>query len=592
MLLGEERRAIEVTGVTEVQPANSHFHFDYLLSMETIPEVKKRDWSWVWTHMATYVRLRTDALPIALETKMSKMGEKIIKPAFAVRGMNYDNTSWNFHLQPMRGIHLRSGDNRLGPVGDIRYAWTFGVIGVFVLVIAAINFINLSTARGTKRAKEVGVKKTLGALRSSLISQFQSESIFLTTFSTLLALILVEGLRALITRVVGIEIPFTLWKDREMLWILPLVPLVIGFLAGLYPSFYLTAFQPVQVLKGKISSGMANSGLRNGLVVIQFTISIALIAGTIIVFQQLKFIGSTHLGFDKENVLLLKYAEKLTNHLEAFRSEVETFPGVTDVGIAMEVPGGGVWDDGFARENSSVNVAVAIIKIDEHYFKSMDFKLVAGRAYEKERPSDKNAVIPNETTVRLFGWTPEQAIGQVIIYPGNDNSRHEIIGVMKDFNYQSLHQAITPLMFCKVDSDIWGDWRTLTVKFKSADIAGLIQHIENRWNKILNDTPMSYSFLDKDLASQYQAEQQLGGLFGIFSSLSILIAMIGLVGLVAYSAEVRKKEIGIRKVFGASTGRIVVMMNSHFIRLIIVSFFIAIPFSWWCAYAMARLLCL
>ncbi len=584
--LGDERTAIEVTGITEHQAENAHFHFDYLLSMGTNPEVKKRDWSWVWTHMVTYVRLKPGADPKALEGKMARLAEKVIKPAFEKRGMHYENglkgkNTWDFYLRPMRDIHLKSGDNRLGPAGDIRYVYTFGVIGVFVLFIAAINFITLSTARGTTRAKEVGVKKTLGALRSSLVSQFQSESIFLATFSTLLALILVEGLRWMIADAAHIEIPFTLWKDTEILWMLPFIPLVIGFLAGIYPSFYLTAFRPVHVLKGKIATGMGNSNLRNGLVIVQFTISIALIAGTMIVFQQLKFVSSTNLGFDKENVLLIRYAEKLGSHLETFRQEVETYPGVTDAGIAMEVPGGGVWDDGFNRENSDVNVNVAIIKTDEHYFKSLGFQLVAGRAFEKERPSDKNAVVPNETTVQLFGWTPEQAIGQYLVYPGNDNTRHEIIGVMKDFHYQSLHQSIIPVMFCKVDSDIWGDWRVLTVKFRSADIAGLILRINENWNRVLNDTPMDYSFLDQDLSRQYEVEQRLGGLFSIFSGLSTLIAVIGLVGLVSYSAEVRKREIGIRKVFGASTTRIVVMMNSQYLRLIIVAMILAIPFSWW-----------
>jgi putative ABC transport system permease protein len=295
----------------------------------------------------------------------------------------------------------------------------------------------------------------------------------------------------------------------------------------------------------------------------------------------LKFVSSKSLGFEKDNVLLIEHAEKLGNHLEAFRDEIETYPGVTQAGITMEAPGGGMWEDEMTREGTNVSVNIAFVKIDENYFKSMGFKLVAGRAYEKERPSDKNAIIPNEVTVRLFGWTPEQAIGQYLVYPGNDNTRHEIIGVMKDFHYQSLHQSITPLLFNKIESDIWGDWRVLTIKFKSADVQHLISQIGNRWNKMLSDTPFSYSFLDQDLDRQYQAEQRLGGLFGIFSGLSILIAIIGLVGLVSYSAEVRKKEIGIRKVFGASKSRIILMMNGEYIRLIIIALIMAVPFSWW-----------
>ncbi len=583
LLLGDDRTSIEVTGVTEHQPENTHFHFDYLLSMDTNPGMKKRDWSWVWTQVVTYVRLKPGTDPKNLEEKMTDMAEKIIKPAFESRGMNYEITkgTWNFILRPMQDIYLKSGDNRLGPVGNINYVYTFGIVAIFVLVIAAINFINLSTAQGTKRAKEVGVKKTLGALRSSLVWQFQSESIFLALFSTLLALVVLEGLRWMIAEVTNIEIPIALWKEKETLLFLPLLALSIGFVAGIYPSFYLTAFRPGQVLKGKIATGMGNSALRNGLVMVQFTISIALIAGTIIVFQQLKFVSSTSLGFDKENVLLIKYADKLGNHLEAFRDEVKTYPGVTDVGIAMEVPGGGTWDDSFVREGTDITVGVAFVKIDEDYFKTLNFKIVAGRAFEQLRQSDKNAVIPNETTVQLFGWTPEQAVGQYIIYPGNDNTRHEIIGVMKDSHYQSLHQAITPVMFCKLNAEIWGDWRTLTVKFKSADLTALIQRINNNWNKVLNDTPMDYSFLDQNLAVQYQAEERLGGLFGIFSCLSILIAAIGLVGLVSYSVEVRKKEMGIRKVFGASSRQLLIMMNRRYALLIITSLVIATPFSWW-----------
>jgi putative ABC transport system permease protein len=585
LLFGDQRRAVEVTGVTDSQPANTHFHFDYLLSMETIPEVKKRDWSWVWIHMVTYVRLKPGTSSSELESKLPGLSEKVIRPAFEARGMDFKNTlqgkdRWTFILRPLGDIHLKSGDNRIGPVGNIRYAVTFAIVGAFVLLIASINFINLSTARGTNRAKEVGVKKALGALRSSLVSQFQSESILLTLISTAFSLVVAKGLSVLIARLVGIEIPFTLWNDQRTMIIILVLPFALGIVAGLYPAFYLTAFRPIQVLKGKIAAH-GGTGLRNGLVILQFTISIALIAGTMIVFQQLRFLGSATLGFNKENVLLIKYAEKLGNQLESFRNEIESFQGVTEAGITMEVPGGGIWTDDFQRENSSTSAGVAIVKIDEPYWHSMGFELVTGRTFEKERPSDKNAVIPNETTVMQLGLTPQEALGQFLIYPGNNNTRHEIIGVMKDFHYQSLHTAITPVMFCRLDCDIWGDWRTLTIKFKDADISDMVRRINQSWNKVLNDTPMSYSFLDQDLDSQYRSEKQLGSLFSIFSGLSILIAVIGLVGLVSYSAEVRKKEIGIRKVFGASTGSILLMMNSRLIRLIAIAFAISIPFSWW-----------
>jgi putative ABC transport system permease protein len=249
--------------------------------------------------------------------------------------------------------------------------------------------------------------------------------------------------------------------------------------------------------------------------------------------------------------------------------------------VVMDVPGRGMYEDIFSREGSDAKLPVSQIKIDEHYFKIMNFQLVTGRAFERERPSDVNAVIANETTIRLFGWTPEEAIGQYINYPGNENSKHEIIGVVKDFHFQSLRQSIAPLMFNHVNSTMWGDIRAVVVKYKSDDLSALIQKIEKNWSGVLQDTPMEYSFLDEELAKQYQEESRMGGMFSVFSGLSIAIAIIGLVGLVAYSAEIRRKELGIRKVFGASTSRLVVMMNSQYIKLIVVALILATPVSWW-----------
>jgi len=590
LAFGDDRRPVEVTGVTRELPVNTHFHFDYLISMETNPNVLRRDWSWVWTQVVTYVRLKPGADAANLESKLADLGEKVIRPAFEKRGMDYDNggarkLAWAFYLRPMHDIHLKTGDNRLGSVGDIRYVYTFAVVGIFVLIIATINFVNLATARAARRSKEVGVKKTLGASRSSLISQFQTESIFLTVVATLFALLLTQGLRQLITTLAGFQMEFVLWNEPMLLLIIPLTPVVVGFLAGVYPSLYLTAFRPAQVLKGRIALGMGNSGLRNVLVVTQFTISIALIAGTIIVFQQMRFVSSANLGFNRDNILLIKNAQKLGTHLEAFRDELKAWQGVENVGITMEVPGAGTWTDGMTREGSNINVPIALVKIDEHYFRTLDFKLVAGRLFGEGRPADKNAVVPNEMAVRQLGWTPEEAIGKYIIYPGNDNSRHEIIGVMKDSHYQSLYQAIFPIMFCQVGSDLWGDWFVLTVRFTPDELSGLVKRIEEKWNAVLSDTPFTYSFFDQDLAKQYDAEQKLGKLFGIFSGLSILIAIIGLVGLVSYTAEARKKEIGIRKVFGAPTARVVGMLNWEYVRLIVIAFVVSIPFSWW---AMAK----
>lgn len=584
--IGDERNALEITGVTRHQPENAHFRFDYLQSIYTNPNIKRFEWSWLWTQTVTYVKLRPNANPIALEEKMRVIGEKTIKPTFAKFGIDYDDflkgkDGWNFYLRPMMDIHLRSNDNRIGTVGDIKYAYTFAIVGFFVLLIAAINFINLSTARATQRSKEVGVKKALGAVRSSLISQFQSESIIVTVFSTLLALLITEGLRLAVSAFVQINIPFTLWQDRELLIALPFVPLVIGFLAGLYPSFYLTSFRPAHVLKGRLATGMGNSGLRNSLVVVQFTISIALMVGMLVVYKQLNFMQNANLGYNKENVIAIRGAERLGNQLESFRDEVAGYGGVVNAAIAMDIPAGTAYEDVFSREGTDMKIPITLLKIDNHFFDAMGFNLLTGRQFDERRPSDTSAIIPNETAVRLLGWTPEKALGERVLFPGNDGSTHEIIGVVKDFHFQSLRTPIAPLLFSHVKSNMWGNMRTVIIRFNTNDVQELVMAIEKRWGQILDDTPIELIFLDDELGRQYQEEQRLGGLFGIFAAMSVAIAIIGLVGLVAYSAEVRKKEIGIRKVFGASTPRILVMMNSQYFKLIAIGLVIAIPLSWW-----------
>lgn len=586
--LGNDRISVEVTGVTERQPDNAHFHFNYLVSMYTNPVIKRFENSWMWTQVVIYTRLKPGADPEALAQKLAKLGETHIKPWFEGVGMNYEGFmkgkgSWQFYLMPLRDVHLKANDNRLGPTGDdVRYAYSFGAIGIFVLLIAAINFVNLSTARGAKRAREVGVKKALGALRSSLVTQFQVESIFLAVFSMLLALPLMEGLRLLIVALLKNDLPFTLWDNTKFLIALPVIAIVIGFLAGLYPSMYLTSFLPVQVLKGKLTSGMGNSVLRSTLVVVQFTISIALLIGTVVVVQQMSFIRKADLGFNKENLLIINYAEKLGEHIKGFRDEVATLPDVLSSSIGQDVPRGFGYQDAYEAEGTDIKMPMAVIKIDESYFNALGFKLIAGRTHDPEHnAADKQAFIANETAVKMFGWTPDEAIGKVIVCPGEDNAKAPIIGVVKDFHFQSLRETIKPLLLNSIESKMWGDMRVVAIKYKTDDLPGMVQAIEKKWNATVEQTPMDFSFFDDELARAYKQDQALGDLFAIFAGLSIIIAMIGLVGLVSYSTEVRKKEIGIRKVLGATRSGIMVMMNSNYVKLIAIGLLISTPLAWY-----------
>lgn len=586
LLFGDEGKAVEVTGVTETQPDNMHFHFDYLISLYTNPSIKRFEWSWIWTQTATYVKLRPGADVGGLEKKMQSMVDLNVKPSLGRMGMSYEEFmkgkgEWTFALQPVQSIHLYSGniDNRIGPVGDIKYVQIFSFVALFVLVLAIINFVNLSTARGASRAKEVGVKKVLGAFRQSLILQFQLESILVTSVATLLGLGLLELFRIVISNVLSIKMPFSIWDGGSSLWLIILLPVVVGFVAGIYPAFYLTSFKPANVLKGRVASGF-KSGLRNGLVTVQFVVSIVFIIATIIVQQQLAFFQSANLGFNKENILVLNNADKLTDHVNAFRDEVSALPGVIDASVGMTVPGRGSYEDIFGAEGRDIELSISQSKIDEHYFKTMGLSLIAGRAFDINSPGDKTKVIPNETTVRLFGWTPEEALGKRITYSELDGVG-EIIGVVKDFHYASLHQEINPYVFYHIDSDMWETGKVIAINIESSRATDIIASLKEKWEARVNDAPFEYSFLDQEWSRQYQQEQRLGGLFSIFAGLSLLIAMIGLVGLVTYSADQRKKEIGVRKVMGASVHQVVFLLNKNFTLLVLIAFVIAVPLGWY-----------
>jgi putative ABC transport system permease protein len=584
ILVGNERTAVEVTGVTETQPTNTHFHFDYMISMYTNPNIKEFDWSWIWTQVVTYVKLRPGADAVALDMKLKTFADRYALATFKKLHMDYNSFvqergEWKLYLQPVKDIHLQSykTGNRLGPEGDIRYVYVFSAIGIFILLIAIINFVNLSTARAAKRAKEVGVKKTLGVLRKSLVIQFQVEHIMMTFVAMLLGLGVMEILRLIIQPVVGIEIPISAMNGALSVALILITPVLVGFLAGLYPAFYLTSFQPAQVLKGRLSSGFKKSTFRNTLVVFQFSISIVLMVATLVVFQQLKFYQTKDIGFDRENLIVINHVDKIGQQLESFRQEISQIPGVTSASFSMDIREG--FEDMFMREGDDTKHSISIIKVEEHFFETTKMKLLSGRVFEKNRPSDLNAVVLTETTCRLLGWTIEEAIGKRVIYIGDDVGPQEVIGVVKDVHLQPLRNTIFPFMFFNIQSNINGPDRIALVRYNTKEVSELTSKLEAKW-KQLSDSPMSFSFYDEQLKQQYVPERRLGAMFIIFTGLSITIAVMGLVGLVSYSAEQRKKEIGIRKVFGASLSGIYLMINKEYIRLIIIALFAAAPTSW------------
>lgn len=584
---GEERIPMQVSGVTHPQDDQLHFNFDFLISMPSNPNVEEFDWSWIWTQMVTYARLKSPDSKNQVEEKMKSLAQSHVIPSLSRLGMSFeefikDKGGWNFYLQNVKDIHLYSQDigNRIGPVGNIAIIRLLRITTLFILLIAILNFVNLATARASTRAKEIGVKKTMGAMRQSLIQQFLIESITVTFIATLLACGLLHMLSWIIASLSGIQIPVEqYWQPNILVLLLP-IPIVIGLLAGFYPALYLSAFNPIRVLKGNLGSGSFKKPiLRNILVTAQFTISIALMAGTVLIHQQLNFVENKSLGFDHENILVINNAEKLGNQIKSFRDEALELPEVRYASLAMDMPGRGAWEDFYTREGSNTRLSISQNKIDEYFFPAMNFSLVAGRTFEKGRGADKDGLIINETTARLFDWENEEALGKRIIYPGFSGEL-KVIGVVEDYHLQSLRQDIMPMMFFNLEADIWGDQRVVAIKYIQENEDALLSKLEQNWENMTDNVPFEYSFFTEEIAELYAQERSLSGLFSIFTSFSLFIAIIGLIGLLAFSTEQRKKEIGVRKVLGATRFQIFSLINRQYIGLFLLALLLAVPLSW------------
>ena len=588
LYMGDERVPLEISGIAAAQPSNSHFKFDFLLSIYTNPNIEDMEWSWIWTQVVTYVQLKPDANPKKLEVKFRDIAENHVVPTLKRFGIEYDEFmagkgDWNFYLQPLKDINLYSGEigNRLGPVGDINYVYIFSCVAVFVLVLAAINFMNLSTARASARAKEIGVRKVMGSQRQQLVWQFLAESVMVCFIATIIGFGLMELIRITLEQFLNLQLPVSFWSKPMLVGLLMFLPLLLGCLAGIYPAFVLTSFKPVNVLKGKLSVGSRRSWFRNSLVVVQFSISIGLIICTFIVYQQLNYFSQKNLGFDQENIVVINNAEKLGGQLESFRNELAGRQGVINASIAMEMIGRGTYEDVFSNESGDIRLPIAQLKIDDHFFSTMGLELVAGRSFSEDRPSDAQAVIINETAMKLFNWNTDNVLGQKVVYLGDDIGPAEVIGVVKDFNFQSLRFGINPFIFFHTKSTMWGSTRVVTIKTTGKDIADILAFTEEKWKQYAQDNPFEYIFLNEELQKRYESEQRLGSLFSVFSGFALFIACIGLFGLAAYTISQRNKEIGIRKVLGATVSQLVVMLNGNFLKLVLLSCLIALPMAWY-----------
>jgi putative ABC transport system permease protein len=579
-----------VSAVCTDLPDNSHLAYDLLISDASFP---LQEPNYVGFSTYTYLLLSPNADAAALEAKLPQIVEKyvsgVISRSFGMSWQQFQTAGngYHYYLQPLRRIHLSSNlEAEMRPNGSLRAIYIFAIIAVFILGIACINFINLSTARSIERAKEVGIRKTFGSEKRSLVFQFLVESVLVSLLSVILSLFLMWALLPVFSQMSGKELSLRPWFDPTKIVLLLLFGAAVGIVAGIYPAFVLSSFQPIRVLKGKFKSNKYGAALRNGLVVFQFAISIVLIVCTITVNQQMHYMLGDRLGFKKDHIIEVERTDLVGNQTNSFRDRLAAIPGVEMVSGANNLPGGqGFFGTTFQPFDGRQSVTGRGIIVDDRFAATLGLEMQKGRFFSRDFATDSLAIVLNERAVAALGLK-EPVIGSRLTSPDGIYNKpdgtpnvYTVIGVVKDFHYQTLHQAIAPLFFTNVTK--FGNVTGLTaVRVQGDQFGAALRAIEQTWREFVHDRPFHYSFLDQRLAEQYQAETTIRRIFTVFSALAISIACIGLLGLAAYATQQRLREISIRKVLGAGTGTITRMLSVDFLRLVTISALVACPFAW------------
>jgi putative ABC transport system permease protein len=580
----------KVTGVIKDIPAQSHFHFDIFLSLTESQEARRSDDAWLSNNFNTYLVLREGTDVKKFEAKMNRgiitqHVAPLVHEAVNISMEDFvkSGNMVQFLLTPLTSIHLHSNKTaELDGNGNIQYVYIFSAIAAFILLIACVNFMNLSTARSANRAKEVGIRKVLGSLRGNLIRQFIMESVLISFIAMVLAVGLAYALLPVFNQLSSKQMEIGLFVRP---WLIPLMlglVLVVGFLAGSYPAFFLSAFRPILVLKGGMAAGFKNSWLRNSLVVFQFFISICLIVGTAVIYRQLAYIRSRELGFSREQVMVIYNPYVMGDQARTFREKLLNLPGVQGVTLTGYLPTSDNRNDDaiFMSPDLDIKKSVSMQTwpVDDQYIPVLGMKMAAGRNFSKDLLTDSTAVIVNEAAVRLMqGRKPlESKLYEIDDIKTKKVKEYRIIGVVKDFNFNSLRQNVTPVALF-----LQRDYGRMALRVSSTKIHQLAEQIETEWRRMAPSQPFAYSFMDEEFNNIYRTEQQMGGISLSFSMLAILIACLGLFGLTAYAAEQRIREIGIRKVLGASVTGIIRLLSRDFLRLVVVAMVLAFPLSWW-----------
>ena len=577
---------VAVKGVFASLPDHFHLNFNYLISLQTAGLPKERMDAWTWNQFYTYIKLKPGSNVAQLEQKFQAHVKKEIHPTLRQEG----STFLPF-FQQLKDIHLKSSDfiydNAIR--GNETSVKALTIIALFVLAIACFNFINLATARSFRRAKEIGVRKVVGAERKQLILQFISETVLLSVFSTIIAAIVTSLLIPALNRFSGKSIEFNPFTNPTLCLLLLGGAVVIGILAGLYPALVLSGFQPIKVLKN-INAAGSSSGkpwLRQALVVVQFSLSALLIVSTMIVYKQTNYLNNKDLGFNKEQIVYFQIRDSVETALETFKSELRRSPNIVSVTSGYGLPGDQFAGDGVIIPRSGQNIehSANVFFGDHDYVKTLGLKIVAGRDFSKDMSTDvEEAFLINETAVRDFGFgSAEKAIGQKLHWNKwnvdslNPVKKGKVIGVVQDFHYKSLHEKVTASV---IQMDPGVNFK-IAAKLKTADISNTIAFINNVWNSFSPGYPLDYQFMDETYGKMYKSEQKLATLLWIFTIMAIIVGCMGLFALAAFSAEQRTNEIGIRKVLGASVINIVTLLSKTFLTLVLIASVIAFPIAWW-----------
>lgn len=566
----------KVTGVMDEIPENSHFRFDILVSFSTwsVNNKEHEMSAWFWNGFHTYILLKEENQIEQLRKKMAGFIERNIEKG----GMHYETLP----LQPLTSIYLetpRSWEN--GKRGSMNNIYILSVIAVFIILIACFNYVNLATARASRRLKEVGLRKVLGAQRRMLVAQFLGESIIVSGLATMLGVCIAWIALPPFNNLIESSLGFGIFPHSYYIWGgLTLLAILLGLLSGSYPAFMISGFQPLQIFRPSLGSVFSHQHFRKILVSVQFVISITLVAGTLLISDQLGLVRSRDLGFKKEATLKVRTNgdRKLREHLESVRNELLKIKGVSSVCASHTVPGESttnlyamieMQDGKMSPTNINTNF------VDHDFLTGYGIEMIAGRNFSRDfKADDTTAFIINETAMKDFGWNAENALGKKVDQNGKKGI---IIGVTKDFHYRSLHHKIEPLMLNINDYA----FNVLSIKISSDNLPSVVESIGEQWKNLAPGLPYRYSFLDQDYNKLYQADAQLGKVATVFSSLAILVGCLGLLGLTSFSVERRVKEIGIRKALGASAGNVIFMISKEFVSLILISFVIAIPVTYY-----------